>query len=245
MRPETKNGPRPVSARPLPRAWALGPTVNERAAETAHVRPPPGPQSARSPAGRCRPSDLIRWLPGLLAGSKPTSATGRPNPRPISSPFLHFFRPRLRSSGRHGRSVRKRRRRRRPPRRRARSPERERAAVERPDGGARARAPDPRRTQASSGPRWFCAGGGRGSGARRWPARATGKPAAFFFLVSWILGLGLGFRWVFFVDPRSIFISVTSFYFLSVDLSKMNPKNHDLQLDRRLIPMMDCILLCF
>ena len=182
--------------------------------------------------------------PGFSADQKPAT-TGSVTLAAHFFPLLRFFRPRLRSGGRHGRSERKRRRRRRPPRRRARSPERERAAVERPDGGARARAPDPRRTQASSGPRWFCAGGGRGSGARRWPARATGKPAAFFFLVSWILGLGLGFRWVFFVDPRSIFISVTSFYFLSVDLSKMNPKNHDLQLDRRLIPMLGCFLLCF
>ena len=71
-------------SRAPPGAWALGPTADERAAETAHVRPPPGPQSARSPAGRCRPSDLIRWLPGLLAGSKPASATGRPNPSAIS-----------------------------------------------------------------------------------------------------------------------------------------------------------------
>jgi len=94
-----------------PGAWALGPTADERAAETAHVRPPPGPQSARSPAGRCRPSDLIRWLPGLLAGSKPASATGRPNPSAISFllPLLSHEERRRRFRPARGRSAARRR----------------------------------------------------------------------------------------------------------------------------------------
>ena len=107
MRPVVTFDPR---SRP-PGAWALGPTADERAAETAHVRHPPGPQSARSPACRCRPSDRIRRLPGLLAGSKPASATGRPNPSAISFllPLLSREERRRRFRPARGRSAARRR----------------------------------------------------------------------------------------------------------------------------------------
>ena len=58
------------------------------------------------------------------------------------------------------------------------------------------------------------------------------------------LGLGLGFYCSCSIRDRNL-ISFISFYFLSVDLSKTNPKNLDLQLDRRMIPMLSYVLLCF
>ena len=78
IRPETENGPRPVSARPLPRAWARGPAADGRAAETARaVRP-------------------LRLLLVCLAGDRPQTVGSNPTagkrprrnkkPRPAGSP---------------------------------------------------------------------------------------------------------------------------------------------------------------
>ena len=87
MRPETeKNGPRPVSARPLPRAWARGPAADGRAAETARAARPLGL--------------LLAWLAGgrpQTVGSNPTagrqsrsSKTGGASPQTLTG---HFFSP--------------------------------------------------------------------------------------------------------------------------------------------------------
>jgi len=62
MRPETENSPRPVSARPLPRAWARGPAADGRAAETARAVRPLGLLLACLAGGRA-----------LTVGSNPTA----------------------------------------------------------------------------------------------------------------------------------------------------------------------------
>ena len=119
------------TARDTPRQ-AFGPTANGRATKPAHHARPPGPYSARDSAELSRPSDLIRRPAATLAGSKPATPVFPETLATLSpSPFsLHANRGS--SLGGEG----KNRRRRHPLRRRARSPARERAAVERVGGGA-------------------------------------------------------------------------------------------------------------
>ena len=59
MRPEMENGPRPVSARPLPRAWARGPAADDRAAESARRGAPRAPSWASSGPCCCRPLPAV------------------------------------------------------------------------------------------------------------------------------------------------------------------------------------------
>ena len=60
MRPEMENGPRPVSARLLPRAWARGPAADDRAAESARRGAPRAPSWASSGPRCSRPSICTR-----------------------------------------------------------------------------------------------------------------------------------------------------------------------------------------
>ena len=54
-----ENGPRPVSARPLPRAWARGPAADDRAAESARRGAPRAPSWASSGPRCCRPFPAV------------------------------------------------------------------------------------------------------------------------------------------------------------------------------------------